>query len=259
MYFADIGTLSDVGCSRTNNQDSIGLVRFPDSRNLLAIVADGMGGHQGGEVASQMAVQIMQQNFPNAIQDNTCIQALKNSFMLANTTIYKAAQETKALSGMGTTLMVLAIIDGYAHYAYTGDSRLYLLQGGECLQISEDHTLVAEMLKGGLITLEAAENHPEKHVITAAIGTKLNPKIDTSIAPHPIKIGDGFLLCSDGLYDLVKASEMNQIITNHPAQEACKQLIQLANSRGGYDNTSVIVIKVTAEPVTFKPLLITRV
>lgn len=258
-YFPEIGLLSDVGRSRSNNQDNIGSVRFADDRNILAVVADGMGGHQGGEVASQTAVEVFQQTFSKHLASNDCLQALMNGFVTANKTIYQLAQGSSELNGMGTTLVVLALMEGSAYYANTGDSRLYWLRNGECRQLSEDHTVVAEMVKGGLLSPEAAENHPDRHLITRAVGTQPDVKATLSNTPLPIELGDCFLLCSDGLYDLVNNIEITGIIINNPAQEACKQLVDLANSRGGYDNISVIVIKIVEKTTTVKEPPITRV
>jgi protein phosphatase len=257
-YFPEIGSLSDVGRSRSNNQDNIGCVRFSDSRNILAVVADGMGGHQGGEVASRTAVETFQQKFSSYLTGNDYSQALMNAFIEANTAIYQLAQDSVELNGMGTTLVALAVIDGSAYYANTGDSRLYLIRECKCTQLSQDHTVVAEMVKGGLLTPEAAENHPDKHVITCAVGTRPDIKVEVSNAPLLIEMGDCFLLCSDGLYDLVKDVEITQIVTSNPAQEACKQLIDLANNLGGYDNISVVVIKIVEKPTVVKEAPVTR-
>lgn len=258
-YFPEIGLLSDVGRSRSNNQDNIGSFRFSDNQSILAVVADGMGGHQGGEVASQTAVEIFQRTYSNHLASSDCPQALITGFVAANTAIYQLAQNSSELNGMGTTLVALAVIGGFAYYANVGDSRLYLLRNGKCAQLSEDHTVVAEMVKGGLLTAEAAENHPDKHLITRAVGTASDINVKISDAPLLIEIGDCFLLCSDGLYDLVKEIEIAQIIINNPAQEACKQLVDLANNRGGYDNVSVIVVKILEKPTLVTAPPITRV
>lgn len=257
-YCTEIGALSDVGCSRSNNQDNIGLIRFTDQRNILAIVADGMGGHQGGEVASQMAVETVQQHFAKHVAASGCSAALMEGIQAANKAVYQAAQQSKNLLGMGTTLVALAIRAGYAHYAHIGDSRLYLLRNGECVPLTEDHTLVVAMLNAGLLSPEAAINHPDNHIITRAIGTNNALKTDRSPTPLRLKIGDQFLLCSDGLSDVVNVAEINQIITSHSAQIACKQLVDLANSRGGFDNISVIVIHIMADAMANNALAITR-
>ncbi|MDP3330694.1 MAG: Stp1/IreP family PP2C-type Ser/Thr phosphatase [Methylococcaceae bacterium] len=257
-YCLEIGALSDVGRQRESNQDQIGYSKSADNKTVLAIVADGMGGHQGGEVASRLAVELILQDYGNGEQHVLSAKELKRYFNRVNTAIYHQAQGSAALQGMGTTLVSLAIAQGMACYAFVGDSRLYLLRAGECRQLSKDHTVVAEMLKQGLITAEAAVSHPDKNVITRAIGTYSNVDVDSSNKPLPIKIGDCFLLCSDGLHDLVNATEMQQALVEHTAQQACEVLIQLANSRGGHDNISVLVVKVLQSTASAKNTPITR-
>jgi len=243
-YQLDIGALTDRGTQRVNNQDYIGHIRAQDNSAVLAIVADGMGGHQGGEVASRMAVERIMESQGDGRQNKLTAKALRHRIETVNTAIYKQAQSPEALHGMGTTLVVLAIEQGMAYYAYVGDSRLYRVRAGECRQLSEDHTVVAEMLKAGLITAEEAAHHPDRNVITRAIGTYPNVVADSPEQPLVIETGDSFLLCSDGLYELVDNAEISQILTDNTAQQACQSLIQLANSRGGHDNISAMVIKV---------------
>lgn len=257
-YCLEIGALSDVGRQRDSNQDQVGYSKSADSKTVLAIVADGMGGHLGGEVASRCAVELMLQDYGNGEQSVLSAKGLKRYFNRVNTAIYHQAQGSAALQGMGTTLVSLAIARGMACYAFVGDSRLYLLRAGDCRQLSKDHTVVAEMLKQGLITAEAAAVHPDKNVITRAIGTYPNVDVDSSNKPLPIKIGDCFLLCSDGLHDLVNSTEMQQALVEHTAQQACEVLIQLANSRGGHDNISALVIKVQQPTASAKNTPITR-
>jgi len=257
-YCLEIGALSDVGRQRDSNQDQVGYSKSAGNNTVLAIVADGMGGHQGGEVASRLAVELILQDYGNGEPHVLSAKELKRYFNRVNTAIYSHAQGSESLQGMGTTLVSLAIAQGMACYAFVGDSRLYLVRAGECRQLSKDHTVVAEMLKQGLITAEAAASHPDKNVITRAIGTYPNVDVDSSNKPLPIKIGDCFLLCSDGLHDLVNSTEMQQALVEHTAQQACEVLIQLANSRGGHDNISVLVVKVLQSTASAKNTPITR-
>jgi len=257
-YSLEIGALSDVGRQRDSNQDQVGYIKSPDNKTVLAIVADGMGGHQGGEVASRLAIELILKYYGNYERHVLSAKDLHRYFNMVNSAIYNQAQGSAALQGMGTTLVSLAIAQGAACYAFVGDSRLYLVRAGECRQLSKDHTVVAEMLKQGLITAEAAASHPDKNVITRAIGTYPNVDVDSSNKPLPIKIGDCFLLCSDGLHDLVNSTEMQQALVEHTAQQACELLIQLANSRGGHDNISAMVIKVLQPTASAKNTPITR-
>ncbi|WP_394753068.1 Stp1/IreP family PP2C-type Ser/Thr phosphatase [Crenothrix sp.] len=258
-YFPEIGLFSDVGLERVDNQDSIGCLRFSDKRNFLVVLADGMGGHQGGEVASQIAVHTVQKSFPAPDGSQDLIETLQASFKTANTAIYQLSLNTPELSGMGTTLVVLVVVNGLAYYANTGDSRLYWFRNGDCIQLSRDHTRIAYMVETGLVPAELASHHPDRHLLTRAIGTKIDENIEICYKPIPIELSDSFLLCSDGLYELVSNDEMNSVLNHYPAQEACQYLVELANNRGGYDNISVIVVKITPNRPTINDGPITRV
>ncbi len=258
-YALEIGSYSDVGRTRSINQDQLGYVRFANDQTVLTMVADGMGGHRAGEVASQVAVATFQRLFVGQFSDsNDYREILVNSTIAANREIYQLAQDFPEYQGMGTTLVALAIINGYAYYTNTGDSRLYCLRKNDYRQLSEDHTLVADMVNKGLLTPAAAENHPDKHIITSALGTHGKLKISCPNQPLAIEMGDCFLLCSDGLYDLVKDDEMRQTLVANSAQQACEQLVGLANARGGLDNISVLIVKILAKPISARRVPITR-
>jgi PPM family protein phosphatase len=171
-------------------------------------------------------------------------KALQASFKQANAKIYQAAQSQAELNGMGTTLVALVIHKGKMYYANVGDSRLYRIRNGRCEQLTEDHSLVANLLKGGLITDEEAASHPDKNVITRSIGTYPNVDVDYTNKLVNLRLGDRFLLCSDGLYDLVKPEEIIEIIPGNNPAEACQQLIKQANAQGGHDNITALIINV---------------
>jgi len=242
-YVLQTGQFSDPGCVRRRNEDSI-LVRTPaggreKSRNLLAVVADGMGGHQAGDRASQLAVATIGQTF--AAADLPPDQALVAAFEAANGLILNEASHDAALAGMGTTATALAISDGRAWLAHVGDSRLYRLRDERLEQLSEDHTLVAAMLRDGLITPEQAGDHPNRHVLIRAMGT--HAKLDVMLAAVSLALGDVFLLCSDGLHDLVGSEDIRTCLLARPPQAACAFLVELARQRGGFDNISVIAVR----------------
>lgn len=243
-YYPEIGSVSDTGRTRSNNQDNIGIINFSDSRNLLAIVADGMGGHQGGETASRLAVDTIQREFSKQLDNRNGFTALKKVFQEANKAIFQRAHQSPELAGMGTTLVAMLLLNGCVYYANTGDSRLYRIRRGQWKQFSQDHTFVNELVNRGLLEPEAAKTHPDKHVICRAIGTHAKITVDVPELPLAIEIGDSFLLCSDGLYDLVEEFEMVELINNNPSQQACKLLVDLANARGGHDNISIIIVKI---------------
>lgn len=258
VHQLETGLLTDTGRSREVNQDSIGVFRSPDGKALVAVVADGMGGHQAGDIASRTAVETIQQNYFTLLRNATPEQALHRAFELANTAIFALAQAQPEYRGMGTTLVALALHQS-ASFANTGDSRLYQIRNDEIRQLTEDHTLVAEMLQRGLIDAQQAKNHPEKHIITHAVGTAKKVHLDTAESPMGLQAGDCFVLCSDGLYDLVDALEIRDSATQYPAQQACRELVRLANARGGHDNISVIIIRVLPAPSFKSGAPITRV
>lgn len=248
---------SDVGCCRLNNEDCIQYSSLDrKQRNVLAIVADGMGGHAAGETASHEAVHSIQSHFMQQNYTGDLIRSLKNAVMQANAHIYQLAVHDPALSGMGTTVTVLAIVNGFAYYAHVGDSRLYLIRNGSMQQLTQDHTLVFQMLNDGLISHEQAQTHPDRNIITRALGTKPTVDVDVAKSPIPIHTGDIFILCSDGLYDLVTDFEIAKLVSENDPANTCHLLVESARSAGGYDNISVIILAVqsaTTEP--FKPAI----
>jgi len=241
-YGLETGQFSDPGCVRKRNEDSIALLRpapgLTSEESLLAIVADGMGGHQAGDRASQLAVDCIRQSF--AASSASPDTSLAAAFQAANLAILNEASHDAALTGMGTTATALVLVDGRAWLAHVGDSRLYRLRRGQLEQLSEDHTLIMAMLKDGLITPQQAKDHPNRHVLNRAMGTR--PHLDVLLAPVDLAPDDIFLLCSDGLHDLIAPEEIRDCLLTRPPQASCAFLVALARSRGGYDNISVIVV-----------------
>jgi protein phosphatase len=235
---------SDAGCHREVNEDHC-LYRPPngDGRGALAIVADGMGGHAAGEVASRMAVEVVKRIYYD--YDDASV-ALEKAFREANRAIYRAARSDGRLNGMGTTCTALALRNGLAYCAHVGDSRLYLARGGEIYLMSEDHSAVMELVRRGMLSREAARNHADRNIILRALGTR--PEADVTIwqEPFPVRAGDCFVLCSDGLSDQVADEEIKRIVLSSEPDAACEQLIALAKERGGHDNITVGVLKVAA-------------
>ncbi len=239
-----VNTGSDVGCRRKNNEDRIFYVCPSDvnilnQKGLLAIVADGMGGHQAGEIASQMAVDEISKCY---YQERLSVDvALKNAFHTANQTIHSASLTRSDLAGMGTTGTGLAIIGNRLWSAHVGDSRLYRVRKGKIELLTEDHTLVREWVVAGLINEEEARRHPRKNIITRSLGTR--PTVDVDInGPLEVEANDRYILCSDGLYDLVNDEEIERAATGLSIEQIPEQLIALAKDRGGFDNISVIVV-----------------
>lgn len=222
---------TDIGRIRKTNEDAA----F-NGRGLY-ILCDGMGGHLAGDVAANLAVQILSE----ALQEHEpSIGLLLSSIQKANEAIYQKSITEKQCRGMGTTLTVLWTMDDQALIAQIGDSRAYLLRGGVLRQCTHDHSMVAELVRIGKLTAAEARVHPQKNLVTRALGTDPRAEADIfEITRHP---GDRWLLCSDGLTDQVTDEEIAQIMSAHPADTAADTLVSLALSRGGPDNITLLLI-----------------
>ncbi len=241
--------VSDLGNIRTNNED-MGLFFKIADENLLRekgymlIVADGMGGHQAGEVASRMATDIISHEYFK--QKDIVEKNLAKVLTLANKTIFEKASTSDAHKGMGTTCTVLVVIDKAVYYAHVGDSRAYIQKGNSIMQITSDHTYVQELVNNGDITAEEAATHPKRNILTNAMGTKPDMRIDTGKCEHPLEEHDRLLLCSDGLYDYLNAHELKEILIANDIKRAADIMIQQAKARGGHDNITVVLAERTS-------------
>ena len=234
---------SDPGRQRTDNEDFVGVYApsEPDERGPLFVLADGMGGHAAGEVASRLAVEgVLEQwtSGPSAVARN----ALRTAVRGANSTVFAASLDNEH-RGMGTTLTALALLGGEALVAHVGDSRAYLVRQGRCSQLTDDHSRVGEMLRMRLITPEQAAHHPARSQLTRSLGH--DPAVQVDLVRSDIAVGDVFILCCDGLWDLVSRADIAQKVEAEP-DEAAAGLLELALERGAPDNVSVIVVRVTA-------------
>ncbi|WP_162600634.1 PP2C family serine/threonine-protein phosphatase [Paraburkholderia sp. C35] len=237
--------LSDVGCVRDHNEDAVGCMipRSEDPfalRGALAVIADGMGGHAAGEVASQIALRTILHDYyrdPAAPAD-----ALYNALVAANAAIVERATLEPDLDGMGTTCSVVAVIGDVAYIANVGDSRIYLLREETLTQLTDDDSLVAEMLRDGLLSAEEAEQHPDKNVILRALGTHdFTPTIHAD--GHQLLAGDRLMLCTDGISDQIDHAMLESVVARLAPIDACSELIELARRAGGIDNASVGIIE----------------
>ncbi len=240
-YALDVCLRTDVGCHRDSNEDCGQIVRSSNPKRLLVAVADGMGGHQAGEVASRRAIEVVSRAF-HAEAGADLHADLKNAFEQANREIYEQSQASEGLHGMGTTCTALALNQDYAYSAHVGDSRAYLIRNGEIYLMTEDHSAVMLLVKQGALTLEEARHHADKNVILRAIGSRPDVEVSTWPEPLPIRLADRFLVCSDGLYDRIEDIEIRNIALSRNATEACETLIELAKERGGYDNITVAIV-----------------
>jgi serine/threonine protein phosphatase PrpC len=236
----EVGNRTDVGKKRSHNEDYFGY--FKTSGEILAIVADGMGGHASGEIASRMAVEIINEIYSKERADKDGLEALKSAFQVANFTILQKSLGQEGLKGMGTTATALVLEDGQALVGHMGDSRAYLFRDSTITQLTKDHSLVERMVDQGLLNREEATHHPQRNVIYKTLGVNMDGEVDL-MGPIPIRIDDIFLLCSDGLTNLVTDQELLAIVTKQSPQRACEMLIELANQRGGHDNITVQILK----------------
>jgi serine/threonine protein phosphatase PrpC len=239
---------TDTGLVRTLNEDAVAWVtpHHEDAahhRGSLALVADGMGGHAAGEVASALAADVIRRLYYDL--DGPIPQVLANAFTAANRAILEYAAEHPECRGMGTTCSVLAFRDGKAWLAHIGDSRAYLLRNHNLVQLSEDQTLVAKLVSEGALTQQEADVSPMHNVILQALGTTANIKPLIGDRGLPLQPGDVLILCSDGVSNLVPDDKIAEVAARLPPQEACDALIEAALAAGGHDNASLGVFAVT--------------
>ena len=250
--------LTDVGQVRPHNEDYVDYYVPADPRQLaqkgsIFLVADGMGGHQAGEVASQGAVEIaIAQYYGDTSHDVPT--SLVRAFRSANQELHTQAQSDPAKGGMGTTLVAAVILGQKVYVANVGDSRAYLISDKGIIQITEDHSWVGEQLRAGLLTREQAQRHPQRNLVTRALGSK--PSVEVDLFEGEIDPGDSILLCTDGLTGRVEDTEIAAAVQQYSPQEASRQLVALANERGGNDNiTALVVTADEAIPTIRAPVL----
>ena len=228
-----VHALTDVGRVRKSNQDAL----IVEETMLLYGVADGMGGHNGGETASAGArdglIEALRGKEPS-------LDALRDGITKVNANLFKQQAEDEKLAGMGTTLSVIWMSEHFVYMGHVGDSRVYRLRDGKLEQMTDDHSLVGELVRAGYLTPEEAEDHPQKNVILRAVGTEEG--IDVDLAVEERKPGDLWLICSDGLHGLVKDSAMETILSVNTTEAAAKLLMDAALAAGGRDNISVVLV-----------------
>lgn len=238
---------SDIGKRRKSNQDYT--ATFTNQKNqLLALLADGMGGHQAGDIASRQAVEEIGIAWEATMIDDSekAVQWFLQHIQQTNQRIFEKGQSQPTLSGMGTTLEVVTLLDNHLALAHVGDSRIYLFREQRLIALTEDHSLVNALLKSGEITQEMAENHPRKNIITRSLGMPGSLEVDVAI--HKIQDHDQLLLCSDGLTNMVSEPKITQILLEAASlQDASQRLIDEANAKGGLDNITVLLIDVGGE------------
>ena len=240
-------TATHSGMVRSHNEDSIGA----DAAIGLAVLADGMGGYNAGEVASGIAVAMIRAEMKKALTSvngeldvATAERLVNENAVRANSAIYQAAQSQSQYAGMGTTLVVALWHDNTLIVGHVGDSRLYRFRAGKLELVTRDHSLLQEQIDSGLITKEQARHSQNKNLVTRAVG--IDPEVEPEVHRYPVQAGDIYLLCSDGLNDMVPDEDMELTLSSLQANLplAAEQLVQQANDNGGRDNVSVILVRV---------------
>jgi len=251
----EIATCTDPGMVRSHNEDSVAA----DASIGVAVLADGMGGYNAGEVASGMATTVLTAELQQLLASGEgrvmngdagrahAESILRTEIAKANASIYQAAQSQPQYAGMGTTLVVALFYDNRVTVAHIGDSRVYRLRGDELVQITKDHSLLQEQIDSGMITPEQARFSQNKNLVTRALG--IDPTVDAEIREYQTRPGDLWLLCSDGLNDMVDDEDIGMTLQalGGNLKLAAQQLVQMANDNGGKDNVSVILVRVLRE------------
>lgn len=241
-----IGFKSDKGMIREKNEDYLSVLSGNPGIPLAFIIADGMGGHNSGEVASKSAVDFISSyilQFPETMQDeHEILSVIRDVVMKANASVYNLARTNEEHLGMGTTLIAAVELKHRLYIAHVGDSRAYVLRDGQMTRITKDHSYIEELISQGSLTREEAENHPKRNIITRALGCEESILVDTY--ESEILKNDIYLLCTDGLTTMLKEDEIRSVLESEPdPQQACNILVDRANGCGGEDNISVIVFK----------------
>ena len=240
-----ISGASNIGCIRSSNQDSFITGKISDSVSFV-VVCDGMGGANGGNIASEIATNIISEHIKSAYRDNMSSNSVRyllmSAVIAANAEIYDRAQEDEDLLGMGTTVVAAIVVNNLAHVVHVGDSRAYIANSNKIEQITRDHSVIQSMLENGEITEQEAKNHPNRNVITRALGVR--DRVDVDYNEIILSEDDILLICTDGLTNFVENKKIAKIIKKHKISEYPDVLIDTANNNGGGDNITVVTLSV---------------
>lgn len=237
---------SDKGKQRDINEDSYNVIAGYPGIPVVFIVADGMGGHNSGEVASKTAVDFTNNyilNNPDLFADDKDIsESIKEVIIRANKEVINKAKEKKKYNGMGTTIIIAVIKNNKVYFGHVGDSRVYLVRNNELNQITTDHSYIEELVLNGSLTREEAQHHPRKNLITRALGSNDDIEVDTYICK--LQNTDTYIICTDGFYNMIEGNEIIETLENtEEPEEICKEFVNIANEKGGEDNITVLVFK----------------
>jgi len=243
----EAASLTDVGLQRSNNEDS-SLYWEPEGeefsrKGCLAVIADGMGGYEGGQEASRLAVETVRHVYDKFPEDDPQ-KALIEALGTAHRNIQRYAEEHPEFQGMGTTCTAVSIVGRQLCFAHIGDSRLYLVREEMISRLTRDHSYVSRLVENGIVRSEDAESHPQRHILTAALGSGRELEPDFPEHPVPLENGDTLVLCTDGLWGLVGDQELRDTVKAYAPEESCAELVRLALERGGPDNVTVLILRV---------------
>jgi protein phosphatase len=244
----ELASQTDVGCRRENNEDALSYWE-PEAdsefqrKGRLAVIADGMGGYEGGQEASRLAIETVLDVYGHDPASDPGA-ALVKGFLAAHDRIREYADAHPELQGMGTTCTALALQGRKLFVVHVGDSRLYLLRKGIIQRLTHDHSYVGRLVESGILRSEEAENHPQRHILTAALGAGSELSPDALAEPMQVEAGDSLVLCTDGLWSQVNEQELLAVISHNKPAAACKELVRMARARGGPDNITLQILLV---------------
>jgi protein phosphatase len=246
----EVASLTDVGLQRSNNEDCC-LYWEPESdeefrrKGRLAVVADGMGGYEGGQEASRLAVETVRHIYDSS-SENDPQRVLIEAMGTAHRNIQRYAEEHPQFQGMGTTCTALSIVGRDLCFAHVGDSRLYLVREAAVSRLTRDHSYVGRLVESGIVRSEDAESHPQRHILTAALGSGRDVEPDVPEHPVVLQEGDTLVLCTDGLWSLINEQELGVAVRGNSPAKSCLALVKMALERGGPDNITVLILRVSA-------------
>ncbi len=248
----ELANVTDTGCEREENEDYFCYAE-PESdehfarKGRLAVVADGMGGHAGGQVASRLAAEIVRDVYLESAADPE--SALLEAFQAAHQAIRHGAADRPELRGMGTTCTACVILDNRLYFAHVGDTRLYRIRSSTIARLTQDQSYVNRLVAAGLLQPHEAENHPDRHILTAALGADSGVHVEVPEAPLTLEPEDVLLLCTDGLHGLVSDEEILAVVARRRPAEACSELVRMARERGGPDNITAQILFVEPQAI----------
>ncbi len=244
----ELAALTDLGCQRENNEDRYSYWEpYADQqfavKGRLISVADGMGGYEGGQEASRIAIESVEEAYAGDA-GNDVQAALLAGFRAAHQNIQSYAVSHPALEGMGTTCTTAALVGRQLYFAHVGDSRLYLVRDGSITRLTQDHSYVSRLVAHGVISSEEAEFHPQRHILTAALGAGSEVEPDVPAVPVELRVEDRLVLCTDGLWGVVGDEQIRKAVSTQAPDAACRELVKMARDRGGPDNITLQVAQI---------------